>query len=206
MKIVVIDLSSGNNLALINEEKVIEILPDAREKTSDNVLEKIDKMLAKQKLKFKDIDAVSVCLGPGSWTGLRVASTLLKGFCVESQIKAIEFSVFDSVEFATKKQGQLIIVAGFGDFVYVSNGKTMDCVSLARAQKMAQESASVCCSSEIAQRLNITKFEPLIKDNVGLTRAKFEAGEFCDAMKIEPLYLRASQAEIEREKRLKNGK
>lgn len=204
MKILIIDLSSGNELALVNGDINLSVLPDEREKTSDRVLEKIDKLLNLQKIKLGEVDAVAVCVGPGSWTGLKVAATLVKGFCVESDLKVIKFSVFEAIDFDAFRENSIAIIEGFGDFVYVCKGGEMACVETAVANNMAKDCA-VCCSEKVAQKLGIKEFVPLKKDIIKAARDKFLNKDFVDPMKIEPLYLRASQAEIERNKRLKNG-
>jgi tRNA threonylcarbamoyladenosine biosynthesis protein TsaB len=49
-------------------------------KHAENLLPVIDRLLRKEKLKIKDIDAFLIGRGPGSFTGLRIGFATLKGF------------------------------------------------------------------------------------------------------------------------------
>jgi len=49
-------------------------------KHAENLLPVIDRLLKKEKLKIGDIDAFLISRGPGSFTGLRIGFSTLKGF------------------------------------------------------------------------------------------------------------------------------
>jgi tRNA threonylcarbamoyladenosine biosynthesis protein TsaB len=49
-------------------------------KHAENLLPVIDRLLKKEKLKIRDIDAFLISRGPGSFTGLRIGFATLKGF------------------------------------------------------------------------------------------------------------------------------
>jgi len=49
-------------------------------KHSENLIPLIDRLLKKEKLSLKQIDAFAIDRGPGSFTGLRIGFSLLKGF------------------------------------------------------------------------------------------------------------------------------
>lgn len=49
-------------------------------KHAENLLPVIDRLLKKEKLKIRDIDAFLIDCGPGSFTGLRIGFATLKGF------------------------------------------------------------------------------------------------------------------------------
>jgi tRNA threonylcarbamoyl adenosine modification protein YeaZ len=49
-------------------------------KHAEKILPVIDRLLKKEKLKIRDIDAFLIGRGPGSFTGLRVGFATLKGF------------------------------------------------------------------------------------------------------------------------------
>ena len=46
-------------------------------------------------LAFKDLDAVAISAGPGSYTGLRIGVTTAKGFCFASSIPLISIETLD---------------------------------------------------------------------------------------------------------------
>jgi len=49
-------------------------------KHAENLLPVLDRLLKKEKLKIRDIDAFLISRGPGSFTGLRIGFATLKGF------------------------------------------------------------------------------------------------------------------------------
>jgi tRNA threonylcarbamoyladenosine biosynthesis protein TsaB len=49
-------------------------------KHAENLLPVIDRLLKKEKLKIRDVDAFLISRGPGSFTGLRIGFATLKGF------------------------------------------------------------------------------------------------------------------------------
>ena len=64
----------------------------------------IDRALKALGYGLKDIQAVSVTAGPGSYTGLRVAMATAKGFCYALQIPFIAVSTLKLMAFAAQAQ------------------------------------------------------------------------------------------------------
>ena len=59
-------------IALYWPQKIEKVLKWKSEKRSENLLLKIDKLLKENQLSIKDLKAIAVNRGPGSFTGLRV--------------------------------------------------------------------------------------------------------------------------------------
>lgn len=204
MKVLIIDCAYGNHLGLICGDENFEIKADLNEKTSDTIILKIDELLKKKKLAVDDLDAVSVCVGPGSFTGLRVGATICKGFCALSDIKIITFTSFEALTYNESKDKTIICLQGFGNFLYALYDGKMFCDEIPKIKAIIEENnLSVCCSESVAKSLEIKNYTNLQTDIFKITKEKFNSGKFSD-INFEPLYLRASQAEIEREKRQKN--
>ncbi len=64
----------------------------------------IDEMMKLQGFKMKDLNAVAVTDGPGSYTGLRVGMSAAKGFCYALQIPLITESSLKVMAFAASLQ------------------------------------------------------------------------------------------------------
>lgn len=62
------------------EGKVKELQSREPLQHSENLIPFIDRLLKKEKLRLEDIDAFAIDRGPGSFTGLRIGFSLLKGF------------------------------------------------------------------------------------------------------------------------------
>jgi len=52
----------------------------------------IEEVIRKQDISFKDLDAVSISGGPGSYTGLRIGTSVAKGICYAAKIPLIAVS------------------------------------------------------------------------------------------------------------------
>jgi tRNA threonylcarbamoyladenosine biosynthesis protein TsaB len=83
-------LSIGQNLAA-------ELAFVTSEKRSANLLNEIDWLLARLDLTINDIDAFSVLVGPGSFTGLRVGLATIKGFAHSLNKPIIPFTTTEIV-------------------------------------------------------------------------------------------------------------
>ena len=62
------------------EGKIRELRATGAFKHSENLIPLIDRLLKKERLSMADIDAFAIDRGPGSFTGLRIGFSLLKGF------------------------------------------------------------------------------------------------------------------------------
>ena len=69
------------SVALGNEKgKISEAFSKRPLRHSENLIPLLDKLLKKERLALSEIDAFAIDRGPGSFTGLRIGFSLLKGF------------------------------------------------------------------------------------------------------------------------------
>jgi tRNA threonylcarbamoyladenosine biosynthesis protein TsaB len=66
-------------------------------------------LLQKSGKRMKDLDAVAVAIGPGSFTGLRIGLAAAKGFCYSLQIPLITVSSLKLIAFAVKDEAHNLI-------------------------------------------------------------------------------------------------
>ena len=87
MKILGIDTSSPTgSVALVDNDDVIsESLLNSSKNYSDKLLIEVDAVLNSSKTKLNQIDGFVITTGPGSFTGLRVGMSLLKGLILATQ-------------------------------------------------------------------------------------------------------------------------
>ncbi|MEL6987652.1 MAG: tRNA (adenosine(37)-N6)-threonylcarbamoyltransferase complex dimerization subunit type 1 TsaB [Bacteroidota bacterium] len=64
----------------------------------------IQEVLQKQGLNIKEIEAVSISKGPGSYTGLRVGTSAAKGICLGLDVPLIAIDSLKALAFAMKLQ------------------------------------------------------------------------------------------------------
>lgn len=81
MKILGVDTS--NKIASVaifeNENKLGEKFSDDQKTHSEKVLPLVDSLLKEQNINIKSVDEFVVCTGPGSFTGIRIGVSLVKG-------------------------------------------------------------------------------------------------------------------------------
>jgi tRNA threonylcarbamoyl adenosine modification protein YeaZ len=96
--------TAANSAAIINENRTIaEITINSGQTHSKLLLKNIDSLLNDTGLKLKDIDLFVISKGPGSFTGLRVGFSIIKGFAFVLKKKVISVNSLDA--FALKIGG-----------------------------------------------------------------------------------------------------
>ena len=105
MKTMIMDTSSEYLIiSLLDDNKVIyEYIVPGKNNHSDNLLKKIEEGLHQTNLEVKDFDKIICGVGPGAYTGLRVALTVAKMFAWTLNIPLYTISSLDLV--ATKYIG-----------------------------------------------------------------------------------------------------
>ena len=64
----------------------------------------ISEVLAEVKIAVKDLDAVAVSSGPGSYTGLRIGVSVSKGLCLSVNIPLISISTLEAIAYGVVEQ------------------------------------------------------------------------------------------------------
>lgn len=113
MKILHIETSSKNcSVAISDGEKILCLCEEVSEnyKQSESLHTYVEWALEGAKLTLKDIEAVSLGKGPGSYTGLRIGASSAKGFCYGLQIPLIATNSLETmIEPFLNKDYDLII-------------------------------------------------------------------------------------------------
>lgn len=89
MKILAIDTSSAIcSVAILENDKLIDEinLNDGRTH-SENLMPLIDEILKRNSLEIKDVEMLSCCVGPGSFTGIRIGVATIKPIAEVLNIK-----------------------------------------------------------------------------------------------------------------------
>ena len=211
MNKLIIDCSYGMSLFILDEnDNVYSKIDFNQKKHTDELLLQLDELLKKANLKIQDIDVLGVCVGPGSFTGVRVAISICKGLAINSKLKVVNMSNFDIYETGVKEY--ILVLEGFSSFVYTRKcvgGEIVDaCEDVKDFSEKYFENQSefpVFVNSEKVQNmLKMYKINSNIAKNATIQcfNEKIKNKNFVELNTIEPIYLRASQAEIERNKKL----
>ncbi len=105
MKILALDTSGQNcSVCIMNEEKVIcDFNLSTGTTHSETLLPIIDTLCKFSKIELDDIDVLACALGPGSFTGLRIGIATLKGFCLGAEKKVVGISTLEGLAYNTSE-------------------------------------------------------------------------------------------------------
>lgn len=104
MKILAIGTSGKNCTVAISEDDnlIKEINLTDGLTHSENLLPSIDKILNETSISLKDIDSYAVSIGPGSFTGIRIGISTIKGFCLGNDKPVIAVPSLLALAYAEK--------------------------------------------------------------------------------------------------------
>lgn len=211
MNSLILDCSNGMGLYVLNNDKLYSMVSKTEKKHTDELLLALDGLLDEAKLKITDINNICVCTGPGSFTGIRVAVSVCKGLAIGTNAKVFAGSNFDAMSYSQNNDAYYLCEA-FSDYVYVrsflKNTYRDECMHFSDFVVSYKKGFNVYVNSEKLQnQLKDNEIPCEIAQNyvVELFKAKISNNENINLNEIEPIYLRASQAEIEREKKLSGG-
>lgn len=191
---------------------------DANCKHSEHVLPEVEKTLISANLGAKEVDALAVCVGPGSFTGIRIGVALVKGLGFSRNLDCVAFNSFEIIAeqffLENPKASEVVVVLdGLGGFVFVSKlsriGQVLTaptCFDMSQmAEFIANNKCDYVCHKDDLNKFAIQSIEPTKEAYENLLMRKLLAGEVVKCSDISPLYLRKSQAEVELEKKNANN-
>jgi tRNA threonylcarbamoyladenosine biosynthesis protein TsaB len=174
-------------------------------KTPDKLIHCLDKLSAENNI--KDMDAIAVTVGPGSFTGIRVGLSLAKGLAFGLDKKIITINNFE-LTFARLNEIQadqtycIIIEAKLPEYYFAvyENGSVSPKGSetLENLLKTLQKDTIIVGDFDDETQLKHCYFEYInvknLKSEVDsfcrLAEEKFQRGELVESAKAEPLYLK----------------
>ena len=113
MKILHIETSSKNcSVAISDGEELLCLCEEVSEnyKQSESLHTYVEWALEGAKLTLKDIEAISLGKGPGSYTGLRIGASSAKGFCYGLNIPLIATNSLETMIEAFLNKGYDLII------------------------------------------------------------------------------------------------
>lgn len=209
-----IETSSTNcSVSLSNNNKLIDCL----EKDSPNYSHSqklhsfISELMEKNNISFKDLDAVAVGIGPGSYTGLRIGLSAAKGICYALDIPLISVSSLENMVSNIQFEGIIIsTIDARRDEVYscifdkdkkvlreelpeiiksksyINYSKTDKVLIVGNGQKKCKE--IIDFNNNFNWNINIQK--PSASNMGDIAYKKFELNDFEDIAYCEPKYLK----------------
>lgn len=180
MKALMCDSSRNELLVVLSvDDKLYTKSVEGKKGHSSLIMKLVDSLFKEAKISPSDIDVFSVCVGPGSFTGIRIGVSVFNALAYATGAKRIEINSFELLSYGIS-DGVFAIDAGNGN-LYVCNkvnGK-YELSFLESGKPIAYEFTK-----------NDVDYAAAFKN---LVEKKFADGEFVSSFK--PLYLRKSQAE-----------
>lgn len=213
MNILAIDTSTKDLLLAVKTKN--EVLYSVSEKSlqhSKILFAQLEEILEKAEIQKEQIDCISVNLGPGSFTGIRIGVVFAKGMAYALGTKLVAIDAFEAVG----QEGKNMLPAGI--ICEERNGGGYFAIAKLENGKVEISKRGVYNQREIEDILkeeNITKIITNSQNDKGydvvsginglLEKAEIaiKNGEFASLNEIEPVYIKKSQAEQQLEEKLK---
>ncbi len=224
MKILAVDTASKScSVAILNEEKIFAEISNATGEThSKHLMGMIESAIRSSGVSKKDLDAYAVSIGPGSFTGLRIGISTVKGFSEATGKPAAGVSSLDALAFGFSASNLLIcsMLDARRSEVYFSCNRFRDGVMTRVVEEGVMDPGRVASSikepclfvgdGSIVYRKVISEkaAEEVFFDqpernairaaNVGyLGMKKIQKGEVCEKSLV-PRYIRKCDAEVKK--------
>ena len=178
-------------------------LPDCTMKHSPSFMGAVQEVLEKSALTLDECGFFAAVVGAGSFTGIRIGISAVKGFCLACQKPSLPVTSFDVIAYNAVGNKKLCLVNALHDCYYAcgyENGR----VSLAPAYLTEEEVLALAeqgyelyaaVQLPLSEKIHVHTVEP-VQGLLNAVKAKAEAGEFGE---LQGLYVRKSSAEINRE-------
>lgn len=169
--------TSGNGIDLVMGEKFTHV--DA-EKQAIQLPTSVEKFITDNGVKFSDLTAIGIVVGPGSFTGIRLGIAYAKGLSIGLNTPIVPINAFE-IYLAATPDAFVAIESGRGDFFVGAKNLapcTMEIDELETRQMMWP------------QTVGHKPFD--LKLATEIVRKKLESGHIDPAI---PMYLRPSYAE-----------
>lgn len=223
MKILSIDTSSKICSVSILEDDVVilEKHTDDEKTHSQNLMPLLDELLKECNLTLDNINLLSCCQGPGSFTGIRIGIATIKAFSDAKNIPVVGVTSLESLAYNITKTGLIVsLLDAKNDNVYYSlhsfDGKVykligelrsdniqniLDDLSIYDDQLIFVGDGSVTHQDKIKTFIKNPVFALDNENNqtsISIGKSaynKFKNGIFGDSNSLSPIYLKKSQAE-----------
>lgn len=223
MKILAIDTSSKIcSVSILEDCDVLLEKHTNDEKThSQNLMPLVDSLFKETNLSLNDINLLSCCLGPGSFTGIRIGIATIKAFADAKNIPVVGVTSLESLAYNIQKPGLIVsLIDAKNDNVYYSlfsfDGSNYSQIGDYNSDNIQNILDNLSIYDDPltfvgdgavthAKKIEIHIKHPLFAENIQNTQTsisigksaynKFQNGIYGDSNTILPMYLKKSQAE-----------
>ena len=213
-KILAID-SSSRNLKLglsYGGDRLVQSDEAVGQAHGQVIVKKISELFQSAGMRKEDLEAICVCTGPGSFTGLRIGLSAAKGMAVALGIDVVGINLFEVAAYKLRAENNRVsvIIPLKRDEFFVGEVCGGEFVSDEIRVVTEQGLAGAIDSNAVAGfQLNLSERFPQVEnkdlsgvaeynagDLIYLGRDRLSRGMIGDLSELEPLYVQKSQAEI----------
>lgn len=98
MRILALDAALDGFSAALDDGARLHVAPGGRQDALERGLVRIEDLLGEAELRLRDLDLIAVGLGPGSFTGVRIAVAYAKSLAYGSGVPLVGVSSYDALE------------------------------------------------------------------------------------------------------------
>lgn len=194
MKLTILLDSSNTSLTVglaTNDTLLDSISYEAWQSQSEYMVPELSKLLDKHNVSYQDIESVVVTIGPGSYTGVRIALTIAKVISTAISCPLFALSSLQVLQDENKPSICLINARSNRSYFGVYNGnkviekdqiKTND-----EVMKYISDNSEYALCGDL-KYLNLPSSNPNVALN--MTRLKDESNKVKDTLGLKPVYLR----------------
>ncbi|MEA2030748.1 MAG: tRNA (adenosine(37)-N6)-threonylcarbamoyltransferase complex dimerization subunit type 1 TsaB [candidate division Zixibacteria bacterium] len=204
---------AGDRLVQSNEE--------SKRLQGQLIIKKIDELFQSALMKPQALEGIVVCVGPGSFTGLRIGLAAAKGMAIALNIPIVPVSAFEIAAYRLRSLKEIVqvvvplnrdeCIVGLVEYG-IHNPEQVKIVQYAQLFEIIGNDAVAALGFSLHERFPETtardyteKLDYQASDLIHLGEEKLFQGKAADVAVLEPMYLQKSQAEIRFEQRQKNN-
>jgi tRNA threonylcarbamoyladenosine biosynthesis protein TsaB len=203
MKLLLINTCAAEGVVALAEDGsvvAVERLPGRG--SSEHLVPAVRRLMDAQGWRIRDLAAVAVVDGPGSFTGVRVGLSAAKGFCDASGVGLIGMS---RLALLAGDDGEVVALldAGRGEYfcgVYQSGIRVSEqMLSGAAARQIIHKRRTVTSEARVAESIGSSVdlvAEPGPEQMATMAAKRIKAGEWSDVASADANYLRRTDAEL----------
>lgn len=189
MNTLVIDTTTNNMVVLVIKEDCTVIdgtLYNVGTKHSETLCTQVQLTLKRADLTFADIDCYAVGIGPGSFTGIRIGVSTVKGYNTVCKKKLIAINNLQLLCVSNDNSGDCSAVINAGNGWYYAGYNGINCIC--QPQLISYDDQRVDSAVQFDK-------DKCYTDSY-VQYVKLMADNNCFVDNIQPLYIRKSQAEL----------
>ena len=177
----------------------------------------VQEVLAEASFQPKDLDAVALSIGPGSYTGLRIGTSFAKGLCYGCDLKLITIPTLKIIAQNAKEKYNIEDDALLCPMIDARRMEVYNCIYDAQLNEVRATEPQVIDENSFADILKdkkiyffgngaekckpfithenaifLSEVYPLATSMIKLADESFESKDFADVAYFEPFYLKAA--------------